>query len=478
MDGTVLLADDDRTIRTVLTQALSRAGCKVHATGTLSTLMRWVEEGRGDVVISDVVMPDGNGLETLKKIRAMRPDLPVIIISAQNTILTAVRSAEGEAFDYLPKPFDLPDLMQRCARGLEHKRRVPRALAHDAANNGESAAHDAPREMPLLGRTPLMQELYRVIARVMNGPLPVMIEGESGTGKSLIARAIHDMSARRARPFVTLGLAEIGAKDVHEQVARAASGTLLIEALADFDAAAQLRLLHILERRSSASGEEGAAPALLMTCQSALEPLSAAGVFRKDLFYRLSGVTLHVPPLRARRGDIALLADHFLAQAAGEFGGVKSLDEPAYDVLRGQEWPGNLRQLEMLMRRLALTSPAARITSDEVHEALGGASEAPLLAARAPQLAQMGADTGVETLSSSISRHVQRYFSLHGDDLPPAGIYPRLLREMEAPLIEIALEAVGGNQVKCADLLGMNRNTLRKKITELDLRVTRRRKLM
>jgi len=181
MDGTVLVADDDRTIRTVLTQALTRAGCRVHATSSLTTLMRWVDEGKGDLVISDVVMPDGNGLEALPQITERRPGLPVIVISAQNTIVTAIQATEADAYDYLPKPFDLPDLMKRAARALDVKRRLRPPRAAEPAPPQE--------DLPLVGRTSAMQALYRLVARVMNTELPVLITGESGTGKSLIARA-------------------------------------------------------------------------------------------------------------------------------------------------------------------------------------------------------------------------------------------------------------------------------------------------
>ncbi|MBM3612955.1 MAG: response regulator, partial [Alphaproteobacteria bacterium] len=184
MDGTVLVADDDRTIRTVLTQALTRAGCRVHATSSLVTLMRWVEEGKGDLVVTDVVMPDGNGLEMVPRIAQARPGLPVIVISAQNTIMTAIQAAEADAWDYLPKPFDLPDLMKRAARALEAKRRPP-PRAPVSLTRREPAD-----DLPLVGRTPAMQTLYRLVARVMNTDIPVLVTGESGTGKSLIARAV------------------------------------------------------------------------------------------------------------------------------------------------------------------------------------------------------------------------------------------------------------------------------------------------
>ena len=179
MDGTVLVADDDRTIRTVLTQALTRAGCRVHATSSLTTLMRWVAEGKGDAVITDVMMPDGNGLEMLPKIAQDRPGLPVIVISAQNTIMTAIQAAEAKAFDYLPKPFDLPDLMKRVAKALEQRKSSPSRKAEPRPTAGA----DAEDQLPLIGKTPAMQSVYRVIAGVMNADLPILVSGESGTGK-------------------------------------------------------------------------------------------------------------------------------------------------------------------------------------------------------------------------------------------------------------------------------------------------------
>ncbi|MEO9862847.1 response regulator, partial [Yoonia sp.] len=240
MDGTVLVADDDRTIRTVLTQALTRAGCKVHATSSLVTLMRWVEEGKGDLVISDVVMPDGNGLEQLPLIAAARPGLPVIVISAQNTIMTAIQAAEAEAYDYLPKPFDLPDLMKRAARALEIKRRVPQQRAEAPA--------DEASDLPLVGRTPAMQGLYRLVARVMNTAMPVLITGESGTGKSLIAKAIHDFSDRRNLPFVTVSAEDLEGMDGPSAVlARARAGSILFDEVSDLDNVAQAKIVRMLD---------------------------------------------------------------------------------------------------------------------------------------------------------------------------------------------------------------------------------------
>ena len=462
MDGTVLVADDDRTIRTVLTQALTRAGCKVHATASMATLMRWVEEGKGDLVITDVVMPDGNGLKALPKIGAQRPGLPVIVISAQNTIVTAIRAAEGAAFDYLPKPFDLPDLMKRSAKALEQVRKPTRGLPPEpvpVAGGGD--------DLPLLGRSAAMQALFRLVARVMNSDLPVLITGENGTGKSLVARAIHDFSDRRSGPFVVAQADDLAAPEgAASLLARAGGGTLLLDEIADLTPETQARLVRMLDH-AEAMGDKSP-PRFLATSQTDLSARIATGSFRQDLFYRLGGVTIPVPPLRERVEDIALLAGHFLARHGRDHGQARQLAPEALALLQAYGWPGNVRQLETLMKRLVVTGSGPEISRAEVEAALAGQPVA-------MGAGGLGAD---EPLGASVARHLQRYFDLHGEALPPPGLYDRVLREIEVPLIEIALDATGGNQAKCADLLGINRNTLRKKLSDLDIRVTRRRKLM
>jgi two-component system nitrogen regulation response regulator GlnG len=455
MDGTVLVADDDRTIRTVLSQALTRAGCKVHATSSLMTLIRWVEEGKGDLVISDVRMPDGNGLEMLPKINALRPDLPVIVISAQNTIMTAIQATEAAAYDYLPKPFDLPDLMKRAARALSQK--------HHKFGTDPLVPVEPQEDLPLVGRTPQMQTLYRLVARVLNTDLPVLITGESGTGKSLIARAVHDFSDRRTLPFAVVTAADLeGADGPRTLLARAGGGTLLLDEVGDLPSDAQARIVRMLDAL------DDPAPRIMATSQSDLQIAMQAGTFRSDLFYRLTGIILPVPALRDRVDDIPLLAMHFLHRAEGSGGPVRRLSDGAMAAVRGYGWPGNVRQLENMIRRLVATSPAEEISRAEI-EAVLGAHPAPPV---------RGTPAEAQKLSGSVEKHLRRYFDLHGSQLPPPGLYARVLREIEAPLLEIALDATGGNQARCADLLGINRNTLRKKITELEIEVTRRRKLM
>ncbi|WP_304615686.1 response regulator [Paracoccus sp. (in: a-proteobacteria)] len=484
MDGTVLIADDDRTIRTVLTQALTRAGCRVHATGSLAQLSKWVEEGRGDLVITDVMMPDGNGIDRIPEIREMRPDLPVIVISAQNTIVTAIRATEAEAFEYLPKPFDLPDLMSKAGQALSRRPRksdpIPEPLA-------------APRDtadpaMPLIGHAPAMQALFRMVARVLNADLPVLIAGEAGVGKTTIARSFHDLSDRRERGLAILTSADSGDEAIARATDRARGGTIVIENPAGFDSAAQARLIGMIEAMESGP-DRASAPRIVATTGPDPQADVAAGRLRSDLYYRLAGVTISVPPLRARVDDILPLASHLLARAASQGLPERSLSDEASAMLRAHPFPGNVRELENMMRRLALTANGPQISATEMREALSqqtGARMAPPPASIAAPMGHAAFEpeqtipmpAANARLSDSVEAHLQRYFDLHGDALPPPGLYDRILREIERPLLQVALDATGGNQLRCADLLGINRNTLRKKLTELNIEVTRRRKLM
>src|SRR5271154_1559852 len=365
---TVLIADDDRSIRTVLTQALGRSGYQVRATSSAATLWRWVEDGEGDVVITDVIMPDENGLDLIPRIRRIRPELPVIVMSAQSTLTTAVQATQRGAFDYLPKPFDLGDLVAVVDRALKQ----PVALS----GQSEAAKPSADDNLPLIGRSPAMQEIYRVIARLTTTDLTVMINGESGTGKELVARALHDFGKRRQGPFVAINMAAIPRELIeselfgHERGAftgatqrsaglfeQAKGGTLFLDEIGDMPFEAQTRLLRVLqEGEYTAVG--GRAPIradsrIIAATHRDLSQLIRQGVFREDLFYRLNVAPIRIPPLRERTADIPALARHFAAQAAREGLPAKMLDEAAMERLRGYRWPGNVGALENLARRLA-----------------------------------------------------------------------------------------------------------------------------
>ena len=479
--GTVLLADDDRAIRTVLTQALTRAGCRVRATGSFNTLWRWVQDGEGDLIVTDVMMPDGDGLDLLPAIRRKRPELPVIVMSAQNTVMTAIRAAEAGAYEYLPKPFDLKEV-------LSHVRKALGAKSEGAAPQIEPARDEA---MPLIGRSAAMQDVYRVMARLMNTDLTVMINGESGTGKELVARALHTFGRRKSGPFVAVNMAAIprdlieselfghekgaftGATDrARGRFEQAAGGTLFLDEIGDMPPEAQTRLLRVLQdgEYTSVGGRTPikADVRIVAATHQDLRELIGEGRFREDPFYRLNVVPIRLPPLRERVEDIPDLARAFLRRAEAEGLPRKAITAKAIDLLRGQSWPGNVRELENLMRRLAA------LCADDTIDAAMVEQE---LAARPSSAAEVARDGGA-TLSTAVESHLRRYFALHGDALPPPGLYERILREIELPLIALTLSATRGNQLKAADLLGLNRNTLRKRIRDLDIPVTRGKKLM
>jgi len=479
---TVLIADDDRSIRTVLTQALGRSGYQVRSTANATTLWRWVEDGEGDLVITDVVMPDENGLDLIPRIKRVRPDLRVVVMSAQSTLLTAVKAAQRGAFEYLPKPFDLKELLAVVARALAVPHGEPAAPA-PAGNTDE--------QLPLIGRSPAMQEIYRTIARLTTADLTVMINGESGTGKELVARALHDYGRRRNGPFVAINMAAIPRELIeselfgHERGAftgalnrglgrfeQANGGTLFLDEIGDMPPEAQTRLLRVLQEGefTTVGGRQPirANVRIIAATHRDLRAAIRSGHFREDLFYRLNVVPLRLPPLRERVEDIADLARHFLERARADGLPAKSLDAGAVEALRAYRWPGNVRELENLMRRLAALCAEEVIGAEAVEAELADVGPSGPSGAEAPPAAAAG-----EPLSAAVERHIRQFLAAHRDGVAPTNIYDQVLAEVERPLIRLTLAATRGNQIRAAAMLGLNRNTLRKKIRDLDIPVVR-----
>src|SRR6195256_4376365 len=473
--GNILVADDDTAIRTVLSQALSRAGYDVRTTGNAATLWRWVQSGEGDLVITDVVMPDENAFELLPKMKKLRPNLPIIVMSAQNTFMTAIRASERGAYDYLPKPFDLRELVSVVGRAMtEPKNRVR------AAPNADLDG------MPLVGRSPAMQEIYRALARLMQTDLTVMISGESGTGKELVARALHDYGKRKKGPFVAINMAAIPRDLIeselfgHEKGAftgavqrasgrfeQAEGGTLFLDEIGDMPMEAQTRLLRVLQQGEYTT-VGGRTPIktdvrIVAASNKDLRILIQQGLFREDLFFRLNVVPLRLPPLRERIEDLPDLIRHFFSLAEKDGLPPKKLDTLALERLKQHRWPGNVRELENLARRLAALYPQDVITGSVIDGEL------------APPAVTSGGSVhhGVDNLGGAVESYLSSHFSGFPNGVPPPGLYHRILKEIEVPLLTAALAATRGNQIRAADLLGLNRNTLRKKIRDLDIQVYR-----
>lgn len=465
----ILVVDDDAAIRTVVGEALRREGYQVQTVASVAAQTEALAKFPPDLLITDVMLPDGNGLDVIPAILESRPDLPVIVLSAQNTLTTAVRATERGAFDYLPKPFDLDALCQVVRSGL----------SRSPGGEGSEASPDA--DLPLIGRSPPMQDVYRMIARVVGNDLTVLVLGESGTGKELVARAIHDLGPRKAKPFVAVNMAAIPRELIeaelfgHERGAftganaratgrfeEANGGTLFLDEIGDMPMEAQTRLLRVLQ--SSAFTTVGGRTVqvdvrVIAATHQNLAHLIESGQFREDLYYRLNVIPISLPALRERGDDIVLLAQNFLERAAAEGLPRRRLSGDAEASLKAHHWPGNVRELDNLMRRLSALSRDTVIPSALVESQLG----ATILDRPATS----------STLSDAVEAHLARYFVGFGQDLPPPGLYDRMLAEVERPLLTATLNAVRGNQLKAADLLGINRNTLRKKLTDLGVVPTR-----
>ena len=473
LGGRVLVVDDDAAIRTVVREALRRAGFTVETAASVAEQRKLFATFDPQVLVTDVVLPDGNGLDIIPEVLAANPGLPIIVLSAQNTFTTALRATEQGAFDYLPKPFDLGELT----------RAVADALSARIATANATGVPETAEDLPLIGRSPPMQEVYRTIARVVANDLTVLVLGESGTGKELVARAIHDFGPRAGAPFVAINMAAIPRELIeselfgHERGAftgaqartsgrfeQAQGGTLFLDEIGDMPMEAQTRLLRVLQAGefTTVGGTRSirADVRIIAATHKDLPRLIADGGFREDLYYRLNVVPIRLPSLRQRGDDIGELARYFLERAAADGLPRKALDPGAVGRLMQYGWPGNVRELENLMRRLAVLSREDVITAAIVDQQI----QQPTVVEAVPVPA--GNSGG---LADAIEQHLARYFGTFGRDLPPDGLYDRVLVEVERPLIELSMAAAKGNQLRAARLLGINRNTLRKKLTDLSI---------
>lgn len=491
---TILVADDDKAIRYVLEQSLKRSGYQVYTFERSKDLLDFMEAGSkevGDLVITDIVMPAGSGLDLMQTLRTRRPNLPVIVITAQSTLNNAVHAFERGAFEYLAKPFDIKQVITLVGQALEQTQQdQPRQqLAKMARFDG------------FVGSSQAMQELFRTIGKLSNSEMIVLIHGESGTGKELVARAVHDHSPRRHGPFTAINMAAIPADLIeselfgHEKGAftgastrrqghfeRAGGGTLFLDEIGDMPMQAQTRLLRILQNGvfTRVGGTETLRTdvRIVAATHQNLPAAITAGRFREDLFYRLNVVPLYVPSLRSRREDIPLLTDYFLARAAQKMGvSMKRLSKESRERFMVYDWPGNVRELENLVQRLTVLSPHEQIQLDDLDLPSGSATkteEKDLTKIRdsKPPLTSSQLVDQNPTIETIIDLFLEHCFS-EVDLKTCNNIYDLSIHKIEKALFEKVLFETRGNRVKAALMLGINRNTLRKKVEELGVETKR-----
>jgi two-component system, NtrC family, nitrogen regulation response regulator GlnG len=469
MNRTILLVEDDASIATVITAALEAEGYCVARSDSIAGRDRLMERGGFALMLTDVVLGDGDGIETLDRVRACDPRMPVIILSAQNTLDTAVRASDTGAFEYFPKPFDLDELVAA----------VNQAIDRAGTGRAPDPADDVPQGLPLVGRSPAMQAVYRMITRVLRNDLTVLILGESGTGKELVAEAIHQLGNRSAGPFVAVNTAAIPQDLIeselfgHEKGAftgaiarqvgkfeQAAGGTLFLDEIGDMPLESQTRLLRALQsgriRRVGGAEEIRLDCRIIAATNRDLLPMIAAGTFREDLYYRLAVVPIDLPPLRDRSDDVEALSRHFLASAANEGLPRRHLTAAGAALLARQPWRGNVRELRNLIYRLALMARDETIDVATIEPMLTGdpGGAAPLAESR---------HEAAGGLAGALGQWL-------ADNPPVSGrLYDDALAAFERPLFEHVLGLTGGNQLRAAQILGINRNTLRKRLSDLGI---------
>ena len=469
----ILIAEDDTSIRAILSSDLEEI-YDLKLTDSASQLWEWVSSGLGNLIILDVVMPDANGLELIPKIKEIRPELKIIVISAQNTLLTAMQAIEKGAYEYLAKPFSLLELNKIIKNALMDSEKNK-----NETNNKNTNSH---LDLPIIGRSPLMQKTYKTIAKLIGTEIVVMILGESGTGKELVAKILHDYGLRKNGPFVAINMAAIP-KDLieselfgHEKGAftgansrksgkfeQAEEGTLFLDEIGDMPYEAQTKLLRVLQEKEFTpvgSSEKLKSNVRIITAtHQDLKILIKNGKFREDLYYRLNVLPINLPPLRMRFDDLNDLVRYFLEKCSKEGLEKKDFSNDAVDALKKYNWPGNVRELENFIRRLVVLVMSKKINKSDV--------ENNLQIINSLRINKLDNFENNLSLGMSVEEHLKKFFKLHKDRLPSAGLYSRIINEVERPLISICLNVTKGNQIKASKLLGLNRNTLRKKIKEL-----------
>jgi len=469
---TLIIAEDDESIRLVTSRYLQDLGYEIFMATNLKELWKLIESNKGDVLITDVMLPDGELFDILPQIVEYRENLPVIVVSAKNNLQTAISATKQGAYEYLPKPFDLDELQKLIKKALENKQNL---------KNKTKIRNESEKQL-IVGRSPAMQDLYKSIARLSQNDLTVMIYGESGTGKELVAKALHKYSTRSEKPFIALNMAAIPNDLIESELfghekgsftgahqksdgkfKLAEKGTLFLDEIGDMPIDAQTRLLRVLQEGefTPIGGKEKiqADTRIIAATHKNLSNLIEKGEFREDLFYRLNVVPISIPPLRERKEDIPELVNHFLDKAKDLQLEPKKFTTESFQILEKYQWPGNVRELENFILKLCALYTDENIMNEDLAEEI--------LNLQKLDQQMLDADNQFsKILENYLSRNINKINKEYQGD-----VYNYFVTELEKVLLLEVLKNKNGNQLKAAELLGLNRNTLRKKITELNISI-------
>ena len=469
---TLIIAEDDESIRLVTSRYLQDLGYEIFMATNLKELWKLIESNKGDVLITDVMLPDGELFDILPQIVEYRENLPVIVVSAKNNLQTAISATKQGAYEYLPKPFDLDELQKLIKKALESKQNL---------KNKTKIRNESEKQL-IVGRSPAMQDLYKSIARLSQNDLTVMIYGESGTGKELVAKALHKYSTRSEKPFIAINMAAIPNDLIESELfghekgsftgahqksdgkfKLAEKGTLFLDEIGDMPIDAQTRLLRVLQEGefTPIGGKEKiqADTRIIAATHKNLSNLIEKGEFREDLFYRLNVVPISIPPLRERKEDIPELVNHFLDKAKDLQLEPKKFTTESFQILEKYQWPGNVRELENFILKLCALYTDENIMNEDLAEEI-------LNLQKLDQQMLDNDNQFSKILENYLSRNINKINKEYQGD-----VYNYFVTELEKVLLLEVLKNKNGNQLKAAELLGLNRNTLRKKITELNISI-------
>ncbi len=471
MQKKILIIDDDHSLKSVMVKALSTSKILIKTSSTISEGWVLLDKEHFDLVICDVMLPDGDGLELVKKLKNKFNHLEFIIISAQNNILTAIKADQLDVFEYIPKPLDLNDLVITVDRSLKKKMNTHQQIKIE-------------ENLPMIGTSSSMQVVYRNIAKITKTNFSVLINGESGTGKELVAKTIHNFSDRSQFPFTVINMASLPENLIESELfgyekgaftgaekrtqgffEKASGGTLFMDEIGDMPYEVQSRLLRVLQfgEFTRVGGREliKTDVRIISATNKNLKNSIENGKFREDLFYRLNVINIVLPPLRERENDIISLARHYLNIYSE---GKKQFDSSAINFMKQYSWPGNVRELENLLKRISVLTSESTITSILIEDFID-----PDIFQNEIKNNDLNNKSEKENLRNYLDSFLNKFFKSLDNDSEAIDLYEKFMDEFERPLILKTLDFCKGNQIKTSKVLGINRNTLRAKIKKLDI---------